>query len=101
RSPNFQIRKRNSLTVEHAENVMIGLHKESCRIGEGLIPRKPCCLGMPVRADDGQLLHTLIKRRGCLPRAGLGRKQTIWMDQHNSDTTWSLRIGERRCGSGA
>jgi hypothetical protein len=48
---------------------------------------------MPVRAYDGQLSNIFIKRPGYLPRAGLGRKQTIWMDQHNSDTALSLRIG--------
>ena len=102
RLPNLQILKRDSLAVEHAENVVVGLHKEFCRIGEGLIPRKPCRVRVPVRTDDGQGSHMLIERPGYLSRAGLGRKQTIWMDQHNSDAILLLShrrttMQEQRC----
>ena len=39
----------------------------------------------------------LIERLGDLSCTEFGRKQTILMDQHDSDPTFSLRIGERRC----
>jgi len=69
-------------------------------IGEGLVLRKPSRMGMPVRADDGERSHMLIKRPGYSSCARLGRKQTIWMEQHDSNTTLALRIGKRRCRSG-
>ena len=97
RLPNLEILQRDSLAVEHSKDVVVGLHKKLRRIGEGLIPRKPCRLGMPVRTNNGQGSHRLIERPGYLSSTGLGRKQTIWMDQHDSDTALSLRIGERRC----
>src|ERR1700730_15482723 len=90
--PDLHILKGDSLAVKHSKDVMVWLHEESCRIGERLIFRKPRRMGMPVRADDGQGSHMLIKRPGDPSCAGLGRKQTIWMDQHNSGPTLSLRI---------
>jgi hypothetical protein len=85
--------------VEHAENVVVGLHKEFGRVGEGLVLRKPSRMGMPVRANDGERPHMLIKRPGYSSCARLGRKQTVWMDQHDSNTTLSLRIDALKKGA--
>ena len=95
RLPNLKILQRDSLAVEHSKNVVVGLHEKLRRIRERLVPGKPCRLRMPVRTNDGQGSHLLVERPGYFSCTGLGRKQTIWMDQHDSDTTLSLRIGER------
>jgi len=55
---------------------------------------------MPMRTNDGQDSHLLIKCPGYPSCAGLGREQAIWMYQHNSDSTSSLSIDETRCRSG-
>ena len=94
RPSNLQFLERDSLAVEHSENVVVGLHEKFCRIGEGLVFRKPCRIGMPMRTDNWQASHLLIERPGYLSCTGLGRKKTIGMDQHDSGTTLSLRIGK-------
>jgi len=83
RLADFEVIERDSLAVEHAKDVVIGLHKELCRIGEGLILSKPGRLRMPVRADDGQGANVLVQSPGYLSRTWLGWEQTIFVDQHN------------------
>ncbi len=93
RLANFKIIQRNSLTVEHSKNVVIGLYEECCRIRERKVLSKPFRPRVPVSTDDGQCSHVLIKCLGYLSGAGFGGKQTIWVDQHDSDSTFSRCIG--------
>ena len=97
RRSNLEIFQRDSLAVEHAEDVVVGLDEKLCWVGEGLVPRKPCRLRMAVRTNNGQGSHLLVEGPGDRSRTRLSRKQTIWMDQHESDVALSLRIGEWRC----
>ena len=56
--PDSEIVERNALAVEHAKDVVIGLHEQCRRIRKRLVRRKPCRAGMPVRTDDGQSRRT-------------------------------------------
>jgi hypothetical protein len=53
--PYLEFFKINSLRVEHAEDVVVGLHEELDGIGKGLVPREPRRLCVPVGAYDGKI----------------------------------------------
>ena len=82
RMSNLQLFQRNSLAVEHPEDVMIGLHEQLCRVGEWLVPGKPACLRMPVRADDGQASDLRVQSFGNLSCCRVGGKKAIFVEQH-------------------
>ena len=54
RMADLQLLERNSLAVQHAEDVVIGLHEQRHRVGKRLVARKPSGLRVAVRAHDGQ-----------------------------------------------
>jgi hypothetical protein len=80
RLANLEILKRDSLAVERAIDVVVGLHEELCRIRERLVPGKPRRLRMPVRTNDRQRSDLFIECLGGLSCAGFGREQTVLMD---------------------
>ena len=79
----LQILQGDTLAHEHAEDVVIGLHKELCRIGKRFVVCKPGGLSVPMRANDRQPLHMRIEGSCNLSRTGLGGKQTVYVDQHD------------------
>ena len=66
---------------------LIGLDKELGGIGERLIPGKPSRIGMAMRAYQREAPDLLVKLPGYFSSARHGGKQTVWMDQHGSETT--------------
>ena len=52
RCADFQVFKRDALTVEHAVDVVIRVNEELWRIGEGLVLGEPCGLRVPVWTHD-------------------------------------------------
>ena len=64
RLPDFEIVHRDALAVQHAKDVVVGLHQQRRRIGKRLVVGKPCRLGMPVRAHNGQVADVCIQRTG-------------------------------------
>jgi hypothetical protein len=90
RLPDLELLKRDSLAVEHSIDVVVGLDKEFGRIGERLVPGKPRCLLMPGRTNDRQGSDLLIKCLGDLSGASFCREQTVLMDEHDFDSTFSL-----------
>jgi hypothetical protein len=66
RLANLEILKRDSLAVERAIDVVVGLHEELCRIRERLVPGKPRRLRMPVRTNDRQRSDLFIECLGGL-----------------------------------
>ncbi len=53
--------KRNTLRIQHAKDVMIGLNQQRCRVRKRLVLGKPARIRMPVRRNDRQVAHRLIK----------------------------------------
>jgi hypothetical protein len=84
RLSNFKVFQRNTLTVKHAEDVVIGLHKKLNGIGEGFVIRKPRGLRMAVRTNNGQRPYLIIEIPCDLSSGRIGGKQAIWMNQHDS-----------------
>jgi hypothetical protein len=60
RHADLKIGHGDALAQEHAIDVVVGLHKELCRIRERLVLGEPSRLRVPVRADDGQILDLRI-----------------------------------------
>src|SRR5215471_12466329 len=59
-----QVLQPQSLTVEHAEDVMIRRDEQSGRIAERLVVCEPLRVGMAMGADDGQVLDRRVQRTG-------------------------------------
>ncbi len=53
--------QRHALRVQHAEDVMVRLQQQRRRVGEGLVLRKPARIRVPMRTDDGQVLHRFVQ----------------------------------------
>src|SRR5216683_7600057 len=49
---NAQGFERNTLRIEHAEDVVVGLNQEGGRIGKGFVESKPAWVGVTVRGDE-------------------------------------------------
>ena len=91
RLPDLEIVKRAALAEEHAIDVMIGLYKKFGGIGERFVLREPRSLRVPVRTHDGQTAHAVVKFPGNFSCAGCGRKQSVRMDQHGSNSTVAVQ----------
>ena len=74
---NLQLLQGDALAVEHAEDIVVGLDEKFDRIGEGLVAREPGCLGVAMRADDGQRTDALIETARNGPRAVVCRKEPV------------------------
>ena len=70
--PNLKILKRNSLAVEHPEDIVVRLHQQRRGVGKRLISGKPTRLSVSVRAENRQVLYLLVKRSGYLAHSGFG-----------------------------
>ena len=77
-----EIVKRDALTVEHPEDVVVRLHEQGGGVRKWSIVSKPSGIGMPVGANDGQVFYMCVQGSGDFEGAGLGWKQTIFMEQH-------------------
>jgi hypothetical protein len=86
-----QVFHGDALTVQHAKNVVVWLHKKGCGIRERLIVCKPACLRVSVGADDGQIADVGIESAGYFELGCFGWKQAIVVEQHGVNIT-SLRI---------
>ena len=64
RLADFQIVHGDALAVEHAEDVVVGLDEQRGGIRERLVVGKPGRLGVPVRADDGQVFYLCVQGAG-------------------------------------
>ena len=58
---NAELAHGNALAVEHAVDVVVRKNEQLRRIGKRLIFRKPCCLGVAMRADDWQVPYGCVK----------------------------------------
>ena len=56
--------ERDTLRVEHAEDVVVGLNEECGGVGEGLIFGKPAWVAVAVGGDDGQVTHCFVQLDG-------------------------------------
>ena len=84
RAADFQLLHRDALAIEHPVDVVIGLDKQFGGIGKRLVPRKPCGLCVPMRADDWQRSNVCVKGAGNGSRGRLGRKKAVVVDQHGT-----------------
>ena len=66
---------------------MVGLDEQGCRVGKGAIAGEPACVGVAMRADDGQILYMGIDGSGNFECADFGRKETVFMEKHGSNFT--------------
>ena len=88
----LQIVQRNALAVEHAVDVMVGLHEQLCRIGKGLVVREPTGLRVPVRTDDGQGANLCVES-ACDGSSGrIGGKKSVFVEQHDRVVPWPERL---------
>lgn len=67
-----EIFQRDTLGIEHPQDVVIGLNEQRGRVGKRRVRRKPSRIAMPVRRDDGQVRDGLVK---C---CGAARKGQHW-----------------------
>ena len=82
----------DALAVEHAKHVVIGREQQAGRIGERHVVREPFRIGMPVRADDRQVLDEAVEFAGDGSRGRVDRKQPIGIE--------FVHIGSMRAPSG-
>ena len=67
--------ERDALAVEHPEQVMIRDQEQLGGIGKGDIVRIPPGIGVPVGADDGQILDLAVQTAGDPPLGGIAGKR--------------------------
>ena len=72
-----QLLERDTLAVEHPEQVVIRDQKQRRRIGKGDIVGIPPGVGVPVGADDGKPLDLAIQAAGDPPLGGLAGEKTV------------------------
>ena len=64
---------------------MIGDQEQRGGIGEGLVVGIPPRIGVPVRADDGEILDLAVEAAGDPPFGGIAGEETILV--HDDDST--------------
>ena len=74
-----QFFERDTLAVEHPENVMIWHDQQLRRIGELRVRREPGGIGMPVRAQDGQVPDSIVEPPRDRASVLFGREEAIGM----------------------
>ena len=72
--------ERNALAVEHPEHVMVGHDQQRRRVGERRVVGEPLRIGVAVRADDRQVAHRRVERRGRAARGGIGGEEPVGME---------------------
>ena len=75
-----EILEPDALAVEHAEHVVVRGEQQAGRIREGHVVREPFRVGMPVRADDGQVFDELVQRARDGPRVRISGKKPIGIE---------------------
>jgi hypothetical protein len=80
---NAKVFKAHALTIEHAENVVVGNDEQRRRIGKRLVLRIPTRIRVPVRRDDGQIPNFRIEPAHHIAGSGLCWKKPVRMDQHS------------------
>ena len=81
----------DALAIEHAQHVVVGKKEERGGIGEGNVVGEPACLGVSVRAEDGEILNVREDASGDLPGSGIWREETVWMEERHPGSLLSLR----------
>ena len=77
----FEVVERDSLAVEHAVNVMIGLNEKLGRVRERFVLCKPGSLCVSMGAEDGQCAHAGVKTPGHSACGRVGREEAIFVKQ--------------------
>ena len=91
----------DSLRVEHAEDVVVGLDEELGGIGKWLVEREPGGVGVAVRRDDGQVAYGFVESCGdgaCLSVRG---KQPVVIQNLHSCLTFRSRLVWRKASIGS
>jgi hypothetical protein len=77
----LKIVEGNALAVEHSEDVVIGLDKELCRVGEWLVVREPGGLRVAVWTDDRQIANLGVEPPRDGARVVVSREKPVFVEQ--------------------
>ena len=75
-----EVLEPHALAVEHPEHVVIGRDEQRRRIRERRVVGEPLRIGVPVRADDRQVLDRRVEASREVARRRVGGKQPVGME---------------------
>ena len=81
--PDLELFKGDALAVKHAEDVVIGLHKQLDWVRERLIAGKPSSLGVAVGAHDGLMPDAFIQSPRDGARLIISREKPVVMEKRH------------------